>query len=58
MTALMVALPLVLLLLTGELSMIVALTVGVAFVWGYFGWTRKNAPRNYDPRHIPPDLMP
>lgn len=58
MGLLMVALPLVLLAMTGELSMLWVIFVGGAFVWGYFGWVQKNAPRTYEPGRIPPDLMP
>ena len=58
MGLLMVALPLVLLAMTGELSMLWVIFVGVGFVWGYFGWVQKNAPRTYEPDRIPPELMP
>ncbi|WP_332682064.1 hypothetical protein [Bosea sp. (in: a-proteobacteria)] len=58
MGLLMVALPLVLLAMTGELSMLGVIAVGGAFVWGYFNWTQKNAPRVYEPDRIPSDLMP
>ncbi len=58
MGLMMVALPAVLLLLTGELSMLGVMAVGGAFTWGYFGWTQKNAPRIYEPGRIPPELMP
>lgn len=58
MGLLMVALPLVLLALTGELSMLWVIFVGAGFVWGYFGWVQKNAPRSYEPGRIPPELIP
>lgn len=58
MGLLMVALPLVLLAMTGELSMLWVIFVGVGFFWGYFGWVQKNAPRTYEPGRIPPELMP
>ncbi|CAN7434625.1 hypothetical protein LJR090_003489 [Bosea sp. LjRoot90] len=55
---LFVALPLALLLFTWEPSMIVAVAVGGAFIAGFYGWTQKNRPRHYDPRHIPSELTP
>lgn len=58
MGLMMFVLPLTLLLLTGELSMIGATAVGGAFTWGYYGWTKKNAPRTYEPARIPPELLP
>jgi hypothetical protein len=53
-----VALPLILLLLTGELGMLAAATAGGIFVAGIYGSTQKNRPRGYDPRHVPPELLP
>lgn len=58
MGLLMVALPIVLLAMTGELSMLGVIFVGGTFVWGYFNWTQKNAPRLYEPDRVPPELMP
>lgn len=55
---LFVALPLVLLLLSGELGMLAAALAGGIFVAGLYGWTVKNRPRGYDPRHVPPELLP
>ncbi|WP_332696759.1 hypothetical protein [Bosea sp. (in: a-proteobacteria)] len=58
MGLMMVALPIVLLAMTGELSMLSVIAVGGAFTWGYFNWAQKNAPRTYEPDRIPPELMP
>jgi hypothetical protein len=58
MGLLMVALPLVLLAMTGELSMLWVIFVGFAFVSGYFRWVQRNAPRTYEPARIPADLLP
>lgn len=55
---LFVGLPLVLLLMTGELGMLLAATAGGAFVVGMYGWAQKNRPRNYDAARIPPELLP
>ncbi|MCV9939441.1 hypothetical protein OIU35_24085 [Boseaceae bacterium BT-24-1] len=51
-------LPLVLLLMTGELGMLLAAAAGGAFVAGMYGWAQKNRPRNYDAARIPPELLP
>jgi hypothetical protein len=58
MALLMVALPAALLLATREPGMIAATTIGIVMTWGYHGWTRRNAPRDYEPGAIPPDLVP
>ncbi|MEI5664981.1 hypothetical protein WBO78_09165 [Bosea sp. CCNWLW174] len=55
---LFVALPLVLLLLSGELGMLAAALAGGILVAGLYGWTEKNRPRGYDPRRVPPELLP
>lgn len=57
---LFVALPLVLLLLllSGELGMLAAALAGGILVAGLYGWTEKNRPRSYDPRRVPPELLP
>lgn len=52
------ALPLVLLLLTGELGMLAAAAAGSIFVAGIYGSVQKNRPRNYDAALIPPELLP
>lgn len=53
-----VALPLVLLLFTGDLGMLAATAIGGIFVAGLYGWMQKNRPRSYDPQHVPPELLP
>lgn len=55
---LFVALPLVLLLFTGDLGMLAATAIGGIFVAGLYSWTQKNRPRSYDPQHVPPELLP
>ena len=50
--------PTVLLLMTREANMVWALYAGVLLVWPLYGLMRANAPRSYDPRHVPPELMP
>lgn len=55
---LFVALPLVLLLFSGELGMLAAALAGGVFVAGLYGWTEKNRPRSYDPARVPPELLP
>ena len=53
-----VALPLVLLLFTGDLGMLAATAAGGILVAGLYGWTQKNRPRDYDPHRVPPELLP
>jgi hypothetical protein len=55
---LFMALPLVVLLLTGEVGMLAAIAIGGIFVAGLYGWMQKNRPRSYDPQHVPPELLP
>lgn len=52
------ALPLVLLLLTGDLGMLAAALAGGILIAGLYGWTQKNRPRGYDATSIPPELLP
>jgi hypothetical protein len=35
-----------------------ALYAGVLLVWPIYRVIKSNAPRVYDPRHVPPDLVP
>jgi len=58
MAVLFVALPLVLLLLTGEFALVAGLVAGGIFFAGYYSWTVKNRPGTYEPERIPPDLIP
>lgn len=51
-------LPLILLLLTGDLRMLAATLAGGILVAGLYGWTQKNRPRSYDAISIPPELLP
>src|SRR5262249_54026242 len=50
--------PTVLLLITREWSMAWALYTGVLLVWPVYRVMQANAPRTYDPRHVPPELIP
>jgi hypothetical protein len=50
--------PVVLLLITGEWQVIWALFLGVSLVWPLYRVMRADAPRVYDPRQVPPELMP
>jgi len=50
--------PTVLLLMTAAWQMAWALYFGVCLVWPFYKVMSANAPRAYDPRDIPPELMP
>jgi hypothetical protein len=50
--------PAVLLLITGAWQMIWALFLGVSLLWPLCRVMRADAPRVYDPRQVPPKLMP
>jgi hypothetical protein len=50
--------PVVLLLITGAWQMIWALFLGVSLLWPVYRVMRADAPRIYDPRQVPPELMP
>lgn len=50
--------PTVLLLITGAWQMIWALFLGVSLLWPVYRVVRADAPRTYDPRQMPPELMP
>jgi hypothetical protein len=50
--------PAVLLLITGSWQMIWALFLGVSLLWPLYRVMRADAPRVYDPRQVPPELMP
>lgn len=58
MSLLFFALPLILLIWSGDLRLLVATLFGAIVIAGGYGWTQKNRPRGYDPRHIPPELLP
>ena len=53
-----VALPLVLVLLTGEAKALFIMLGGIAFIFPAFRTLKKNEPRTYDPRHLDEDLFP
>lgn len=53
-----VALPLVLLLLTGEMKALFLMVGGIAFIFPGVRSLKKNEPRTYDPRHLDEDLFP
>lgn len=50
--------PTVLLLMIHEWQMAWALYAGVLLVWPVYRVVKANAPRCYDPRHVPPELLP
>lgn len=53
-----VALPLVLVLITGEAKAFFIMLGGIAFIFPAFRTLKKNEPRSYDPRHLDEDLFP
>jgi len=55
---LFMVLPLLVLLVTGEIGMLAATAIGGIFVAGLYGWMQKNRPRGYDPHRVPPELLP
>lgn len=55
---LLIALPLLLLILTGEPGLLVATLFGAIVVAGGYAWLQKNRPRSYDPRRVPLELLP
>lgn len=50
--------PTVLLLMTGSWSMVWTLYLGVGLVWPLYRVMMANAPRSYDPRDVPQELVP
>ena len=50
--------PIVLLLITGEWKLALITYSGVVLVWPLYKATQVNAPRTYDPQHVPPELLP
>lgn len=54
----LVATPTVLLLMTGEWQLVWVLISGGALVWPVYRLIRTNAPRVYDPRRVPGELLP
>jgi len=53
-----VGLPLVLLVLTGEIKTLFITAAGLAFIVPVFRTLKKNEPRTYDPRRLDDDLYP
>jgi hypothetical protein len=53
-----IALPVGLLLLTGEWKLALATYTGLVLLWPLYKAIQVNAPRSYDPRHVPEELMP
>jgi hypothetical protein len=56
--AFFILLPLVLLLLTGEIKALFITLGGAAFIIPMFRTMKKNEPRTYDPVHLDDDLFP
>jgi hypothetical protein len=50
--------PAALLVVTGSWQMVWALVVGAGLLWPLYRVMRANAPRSYDPRQIPRELLP
>jgi hypothetical protein len=50
--------PVMLLLITGEWKVALATYTGVVLLWPLYKVIKANAPRSYDPRHVPPELLP
>ena len=57
-TLFFIVMPIVLLLITREPSMVWALMVGGGLVFPLYRVLGRNTPRTYDPSRIPPELMP
>jgi hypothetical protein len=54
----LVVTPMVLLLITGEWQLVWVLVSGALLVWPVYRLIRTNAPRIYDPRQVPGQLLP
>ena len=50
--------PVVALLFTGDWKLAFLTCSGAALVWPVYKVMQANAPRSYDPRQVPPELMP
>lgn len=50
--------PVVMLLFTGEWKLALITYTGLVLVWPVYKSIQVNAPRAYDPRHLPPELLP
>jgi hypothetical protein len=53
-----IVMPIVLLLVTGEWKLALMTYTGAILVWPLYKVMQANAPRAYDPHHVPPELMP
>ncbi|WP_426958504.1 hypothetical protein [Muricoccus radiodurans] len=51
-------LPIVLLMITGRPEILFTLLAGLTFLWPLLKLAHRNAPRAYDPRDLPSDLLP
>jgi hypothetical protein len=56
--AFFIVLPLVLLVITGEIETLFITLAGVAFIIPAFRTMRKNEPRTYNPDRLDEDLFP
>jgi len=54
----LVVLPAVMLLYTWEWKVMLIIYSCAAFLWPFYKMLQANAPRAYDPRHVPEELMP
>ncbi|MCW5684174.1 MAG: hypothetical protein KIT85_07230 [Pseudolabrys sp.] len=57
LTVLFVVTPVVLVFIVRDWRVLGTLAAGAAFIWPFWRLTRNNAPRAYDPRHPPDELM-
>ncbi len=55
---LFIALPVGLLLISGDWKLAIATYTGLVLLWPVYKAMQANAPRSYDPRHVPSELMP
>ena len=53
-----IALPLVLLVWSGDARLLAGAMFGAIVVAGGYAWMQKNRPRDYDPRRVPEDMLP
>jgi hypothetical protein len=55
--AVSIGVPVVAMIVTRSIGPITALLAGVALYWPLMTAIEKNSPRNYDPKHPPPELL-
>jgi hypothetical protein len=58
LSLLFVALPLALLVWSGDLKLLAGAMLGAIVVAGGYAWMQKNRPRDYDPQRVPQELLP